>query len=144
MALVGRDPDPGTAAWFEVQVDGLDLGAFTSCEGLGAEFEVFEYMQGGENTYIHKLPGRMKYTTVKLSRPVDAKTSAIGTWFKKLRDQVTRGNGKISVYDGNKKLIAQWELAGMYPVRWTGPSLTAEGNQVAKETLELAHNGFLS
>ena len=30
-----------------------------------------------------------------------------------------------------------------YPFRWTGPSFSAEGNAVAKETLELAHHGFI-
>jgi len=40
--------------------------------------------------------------------------------------------------------VAKWNLEGVYPVKWTGPSLDAAGNQIAVETLELAHNGFLS
>lgn len=144
MALVGRDPDPAMGLWFEVRVDGQDLGAFSTCEGIGAEYEVFEVMEGGENSYVHKLPGRMKYTTIKLSRPVDANTTKIAQWFQSLKNQPKRSNGSITVYDGNKKTIASWSLEGIYPIRWTGPSLSSEGNQVAKETLELAHNGFMS
>ena len=39
--------------------------------------------------------------------------------------------------------VAEWVLMGVFPVRWTGPSLDVNGNQMAIETLELAHNGFL-
>jgi phage tail-like protein len=39
--------------------------------------------------------------------------------------------------------VATWSLAGVYPVRWTGPSLDVGSNQWATETLELSHNGFV-
>jgi phage tail-like protein len=145
MAVVGRDADPGLALWFEVVLDGVqDLGYFTSCDGIGVEYEMLEYIEGGENSYVHKLPVRMKYGTIKLSRPIDASTAKVATWFSGMKNQVTRSNAVIKVFDGNKRQIAQWTLEGVYPVRWTGPSLTADGNQVAKETLELAHNGFMN
>lgn len=143
MALQGRDADPALGLRFEVKVDSQDLGYFTTCDGLGAEYEVMEYTEGGENTYVHKLPGRMKYTAIKLSRAVDANTSKIAAWFTSMRQGVKRGTAVITVYDGNKKAIAEWKLDGVFPLRWTGPSLSADGNQVAKETLELAHNGFM-
>ena len=41
------------------------------------------------------------------------------------------------------KTIAEWHLTDVYPSRWTGPTLSADGNNVLKETLELAHNGFI-
>jgi phage tail-like protein len=43
----------------------------------------------------------------------------------------------------NSKPIWQWDLTGVIPVRWTGPSLSAESAKIATETLELAHHGFL-
>jgi phage tail-like protein len=101
-----------------------------------------EYTEGGENSYVHKLPGRMKYTAIKLSRPVDVSTSKIAAWFTSMKQEVKRSTASITVYDGNKKTIAKWSFDGVFPLRWTGPSLSADGNQVAKETLELAHNGF--
>ena len=39
--------------------------------------------------------------------------------------------------------VCHWSLVDVYPVKWTGPTLDAGGNQVAVETLELAHGGFL-
>src|SRR3954454_8643475 len=86
--------DPATGLRFEVKVDGIDIGAFTACDGLGAEYEIFEYMEGGENGYVHRIPGRLKFTPVKLTRPVDAKTGAasggLATWFSNLRSSSSR------------------------------------------------------
>ena len=45
--------------------------------------------------------------------------------------------------DRERTVVAEWSLAGVIPVRWTGPSLSAESPKVAIETIELAHHGFL-
>ena len=139
--------DPATGLRFEVRVDGVDIGSFTACDGLGAEYEVFEYQEGGENGYVHRLPGRLKFTPVKLTRPVDARSGSasggLAAWFSQLAHEVKRKTASITALDARGRQIAQWNLVGVYPSRWTGPSLSADGNNVPKETLELAHNGFM-
>jgi len=145
--MAADDPDPATGLRFMVKIDGEEIGSFTACDGLGAEYEVFEYQEGGENSYVHRIPGRLKFTPIKLTRPVDTRSGPEGgglaTWFSQLKTSVTRKNGSITAYDTRGKEIAQWNLVGVYPSRWTGPSLAADGNNVPKETLELAHNGFI-
>jgi phage tail-like protein len=142
-----NDPDPATGLRFEVSIDRMDIGAFTACEGLGAEYEVFEYQEGGENGYIHRIPGRLKFTPIKLTRPVDAKSGfnsrGLAAWFSQLKNQVSRKTATITARDARGNILAQWSLVDVYPSRWTGPSLSADGNNVPKETLELAHNGFI-
>jgi phage tail-like protein len=135
--------DPATGLRFEVKIDGVDVGSFTSCEGLGAEYEIFEYQEGGLNTYVHRLPGQLKYSTIKLTRPVDDSSKQLASWFSKQRDSVERQTGSITAFDGQGNQIASWNLVGLYPARWTGPGFSLEGSAVAKETLELAHNGFV-
>jgi phage tail-like protein len=139
--------DPATGLRFVVKVDGVDIGSFTGCEGLGAEYEVFEYMEGGENGYVHRLPGRLKFTPVKLTRPVDERSGSasggLAAWFSQLKDQVDRKTASITAVDARGKQIAQWNLVGVYPSRWTGPSLSSDGNNVPKESIELAHHGFI-
>ena len=39
--------------------------------------------------------------------------------------------------------VATWNLSGVVPVRWTGPSLNVDSPKVATETIEIAHHGFL-
>ena len=58
---------------FTVRVDDYgSLGSWTKCEGLSVEYEIQEYKEGGENTFVHRLPGRAKYQNIKLTRPLTA------------------------------------------------------------------------
>ena len=136
--------NPAITLRFDVRVDGVDLGSFTSCDGLTAEYEVFEYEEGGLNGYVHRLPGRLKFQNIKLTRPIDEKSTQLASWFSRMQQQVTRSTATIIAYDSYGTMISQWSLADVYPARWTGPTLSAEGTEIAKETLELAHNGFLA
>jgi phage tail-like protein len=45
---------------------------------------------------------------------------------------------------GDGKVVATWELDGVVPVRWSGPSLNLDSPKVATETVEIAHHGFRS
>ena len=49
----------------------------------------------------------------------------------------------MSVLDASGAVVATWSLMGVFPAKWQGPSLDIGANQVATETLELVHNGFL-
>jgi phage tail-like protein len=135
--------DPVTSLRFDVKVDGEDLGMFTACEGLGAQIEMQEYQEGGQNGFIYKIPGRMSYTPVTLTRAIETSKGSLAAWFTAYR--VNPGGGKtgaITAYDGMGTQVAQWNLVDVYPSRWTGPRFGLDGAGVANETLELTHNGF--
>jgi phage tail-like protein len=119
------------------------LGLWTKCEGLGIEYDVLEYKEGGQNGFIHRLPGRAKYANLKLTRPIDKQSTRVAEWIASLQGEATRETAEISVLDPAGEVVATWNLAGIFPTKWTGPALDVAGNQVAIETLELAHNGFM-
>ena len=136
--------DPGLGLRFQVSIDGqVSLGNWQRCDGLTVEYDIHEYREGGLNGYVHRLPGRAKYQNVKLTRPVDGNTMAVAGWVASVQARLQPGTARISVLDPAGETVATWNLFGVFPVRWTGPSLDVGGNQVATETLELAHNGFL-
>jgi phage tail-like protein len=138
------DPaDTAVSVYFEVRVDGHELGAFTGCDGLGCEIVVEQREEGGVNSFVHQLPGRIKYTNVKLTRPVNPDTGKIAAWFASMNGTVRRTQAEIIAKSNDAKPVFAWTLTGVIPVRWTGPSLSAESAKVATETLELAHHGFL-
>jgi phage tail-like protein len=140
-------PDHPTAQSlrFQVKLDGgADLGNWSKCDGLAIEYEVVEYKEGGENGYVHRIPGRAKYQNIKLTRPLNQDTKKVTAWIASLRAAVERQTAQISALDTEGKVIASWNLDGVYPVKWNGPSLDVGNNQVATESLELAHNGFLA
>lgn len=129
---------------FRVKLDGgADLGDWSKCDGLTVEYEIFEYKEGGENTFIHRIPGRAKYQNIKLTRPINADSKRVADWIAGMKTRVKRETAEISALDSEGHPITTWNLEGVYPVRWTGPSLDIGNNQAATETLELAHNGFM-
>ena len=49
----------------------------------------------------------------------------------------------ITAKSWDNRVVAQWSLMGVLPVRWTGPTLNHDTPKVATETLEIAHHGIL-
>ncbi len=136
---------PPTTVHFSVSIASKDLGIFTACEGLGCEVVVEQREEGGNNSYVHQFAGRIKYTNVKLTRPINGDSSKVAAWFADLAVQkvTPRPTATIEALapDG-VTTIATWQLLEVLPVRWQGPSFNVEGPKVATETLELAHHGF--
>ncbi|MBF6606463.1 MAG: phage tail protein [Chloroflexi bacterium] len=136
--------EPGLSLRFAVTIDhSTNLGTWTKCEGLAIDYEVMEYSEGGNNAYVHRLPGRRKYANIKLSRPVSSDTAAVMAWLASVQAAVAPVTARISVCDTNGETVATWNLSGVFPARWSGPTLDVGTNQAAIETLELAHTGFL-
>ena len=137
-----NDSDPGLSVCFAVKIDDNDLGSFNSCEGLGCEVVIEQREEGGNNAFIWQLPTRLKYTNVKFSRPLGADTAKVAKWFASMTSGVKRRTATIQVMSGDGKVVATWELDGVVPVRWSGPSLNLDSPKVATETVEIAHHGF--
>jgi phage tail-like protein len=136
--------DPATSLRFTVTIDGhSSLGNWTKCEGLIVEYDVHEYNEGGLNGFVHRLPGRAKYQNIKLTRPIDASSAAVAGWVASVQAMGNRVTAQIAVVDPEGTPITFWNLMDVFPVRWTGPNLDVDTSQVATESLELAHNGFL-
>ena len=136
--------DPGLGLRFRVTIDGqTSLGNWTKCEGLEVEYDIHEYEEGGQNGYVHRIPGRAKYQNIRLARPVDPSSIQVATWLASIQAVVKRQTAQIQVMDGAGSVVAMWNLMGVFPAKWTGPNLDVTSNEVATETLELVHNGFL-
>ena len=123
---------------FVLRVDGVEIGSFTKLEGLAAQYQVEEYREGGLNGYVHHLPGSLSFSNVKLTRPINDKTPSLGKWFTAGTDKVTRRTATVEAYDTAGHRVAQWELGGVVPVKWSGPMLGVEGQTVLHESFELA------
>ena len=137
-----NDSDPALSVCFAVKIDDNDLGTFNSCEGLGCEVVIEQREEGGNNAFIWQLPSRLKYTNVKFSRPLGKDTAKVAKWFASMTSGVKRRTATIQVMSGDGTVVATWELDGVVPVRWSGPSLNLDSPKVATETVEIAHHGF--
>ncbi|MGV9712394.1 phage tail protein [Gordonia sp. NPDC003424] len=134
--------DPAVSVCFSVTVDSAPLGDFLSCEGLGLEIVMEQREEGGNNGMVWQLPSRVKFSTVKLTRPVCGDSYKLAEWVSAVIGGYTPTTAKIAAKNGNGDTVAEWSLQGVLPVRWTGPSLNLESPKVATETVELIHHGI--
>lgn len=135
-------PEPAVSVCFAVSIDDEALGAFNSCEGLGVEVVMEQREEGGTNGFVWQLPTRLKFSNIKLTRPVCSDTTVVMAWLSELATGVKPRTASISALSADNIVVASWGLIGVIPVRWTGPSLNLDSPKVATETLELAHHGF--
>jgi phage tail-like protein len=126
---------------FEVTIPalGVQVGFYTELTGMSLQVDVMEYPEGGLNTYVHKLPGRVKHNNVTLKRGV-TNENALLEWVK--ANSATPTDMSVKLYDSEGTPIRSWKFAGAYPVKWTGPDVNAGGTTVMTESLEIAHNGI--
>lgn len=141
--MTAREGDPALSVCFAVSIDDENLGAFNSCEGLGCEMVLEQREEGGNNSMVWQLPTRLKYSNVKLSRPIGKDTIKVTEWFASMVGGLEPKTAIISARTGDNQVVAEWGLLGVVPVRWTGPSLNLDSPKVATETVEIAHHGIL-
>lgn len=136
--------DPAVNIVYRCTIDGLiPLGMWTKIEGLGLEYQLTEYREGGVNGYTHKILGPCKYTNLRLSRPVDSTSDLLMTWLQSNMVHVVPQTMAISAMTMAGDEITTWNLSGVVPVKWTGPSLDIMSNNVATETLELTYQEII-
>lgn len=146
MAPAGERTDPHLSFNFLVEIDALSRAAFQECSGLESNIEVVEYSEGGEIT-PKKLPGRTKYSNIVLKRGVTNDRDLFDwylRWAKGEADPVKdRVTGSIILLDRLGQEKVRWNFENAWPVKWEGPTFNAAGNDVAIETLEIAHEGIV-
>ena len=130
-----------TSSHFRLSIPGISIGSFRECNGLSMEFEVFEWAEGGNNEFVHHLPGRMRYPYLQFSAGMTDGT-ALQEWFWKTREQaeLKEITVELATQDGQTK--RSWTFADAFPVRWSGPAVSADSHGMAIESLDVAHSGL--
>lgn len=136
-------PGPGISWLFHVRIDAADIGVWTECTGLSAKYDVEEFKEGGENGFVHKLPGRLTFANIQLKRPLDRQSGMVASWFARVPVTPMRSTAVITALDSNLDPVTSWNLVDIVPISWTGPSFNASGTNLAVEQLEIAHHGFV-
>jgi phage tail-like protein len=126
---------------FRVEIDGITRAAFHEVSGFDSTIDVIEHREGGDNTTPRKLPGMTKHSNIVLKWGM-TDDAQLYQWHRDaINGDIERRNGSIVLLDRRGHEIARWNFVSAWPAKWVGPSLTAEGNDVSIETLELAHEG---
>jgi phage tail-like protein len=134
--------DPYRNSNFLVEIDGITQAGFSDCSGFGSSTDPIEYREGGENTTVRKLPGPTKYPNITLKWGLTDSTDLYNWYRDVVKGKIQRKNGSIIVLDLEGKEKIRWNFLNGWPTKWDGPVFSAKGNDVAIETLEIAHEGI--
>jgi phage tail-like protein len=135
----GDRVDPYSAFNFTVEIDGVTQAGFSEVSGLDTENDVVEYRTGNIENRVTKLPGLKKYPNIVLKRGF-TKDLALWDWRKKVMDGKTeRRSGAIVLHNEAREVALRWNFTEGWPSKWQGPAMNAKNNEVAIETLEIAH-----
>ncbi len=144
MPQTGQRVDPYGSFDFLVELDGIVRASFAEASGLDSTIDVVEYREGGENETVRKLPAKTKFSniTLKWGTTDDHELYDWHRQWVKGDPAARRKNGSIVLLDRTGQEKVRWNFINAWPVKWTGPSFNAKNNDVAIETLELAHEGL--
>ena len=142
MAETGSRNDAFSAFNFLVEIDGVTVAGFSECSGLTAETDAIEYRTGAEDITVRKLPGLKKFTNISLKRGF-TNSKELWDWRKLVMDGRTqRQSGSIVLLNEAREPALRYNFREAWPSKWEGPTFNAKNNEVAIETLEIAHEGL--
>lgn len=143
MAQTGQRIDLARNFNFLVEIDGISQGGFSECSGLSSTTEVIEYREGGNNTTVLKFPGKTTYGDITLKWGI---TDNLDLWQWRqdvINGQVTLKTGAVVLFSlDQSQEVARWNFINAWPTKCELPTLSAKGNDIAIETLVLAHEGL--
>jgi len=128
---------------FQVEWGGVRIG-FTEASGLDVETEVIEYREGNSFEYSKlKMPGMIKYGNITLKRGVFAGDNDYFKWWNTVKlNTIERRDLILSLLNEEHEPVVVWKVKNAWPVKVQSTDLKGDANEVAIESIELAHEGL--
>jgi phage tail-like protein len=117
---------------------------FTEVTGLTMESDVIEYREGS-NPEFHKvkMPGLQKLSNITLKRGMFVGDIQFNEWMNTIEmNKVERRDVTIKLLNEKHEPVITWQVLNAWPVKVQSSDLKADGNEVAIETMEIAHEGI--
>ena len=140
--------DPYSSYNFLVIINGISddgkavSGSFTEVSGLDLEISPIEYRNGSEDITVRKMPGLAKYTNITCKRGITGDLDFWNWILSGVQGQLQRADGAVALLDENRVEVMRWNFRRGWACKYTGPGLNAANNEIAMETLEIAHEGL--
>ena len=128
---------------FEVKWDS-NVMSFQEVSGLDVEAQPIEYRHGDSPTFSSiKMPGLKKYSDITMKKGVMKSDNKFWDWFNEIKmNTIKRIPVTISLLDEAGSPTMVWTLTNAFPTKISGTDLKSTGNEVAVETIVIAHEGL--
>lgn len=133
---------------FRFEVDlGTELKgvAFQEVSGMDKEVQIIEYRHSNSTLFSTiKMPGIAKYGNITMKRGVFVNDNNFWKWMDEIKmNTIKRRTVLIKLLDENGAVTMQWQLNNAWPTKITGTDLKSDANEVAVDTLEIAHEQLI-
>jgi len=136
--------DPLLAFQFGLILKGNEVAGFSEVTGLDVETDVEKFREGGDNVQERQLVGPSKFPSRLVLKRGMTKDGTLWEWHQKaVQGEVRRQDIAVVLFDAANKERWRWSFRGAVPVKWTGPAFRAAASELAIETLEIIHKGFV-
>ena len=128
---------------FSVEIPELGVVGFQEVSGLDVEPSLVQYrrVKPGVTPPTIAMPGIQKTGTVTLKRGVFARNDRFRDWYNGVAgNRAKRSTVTIKLIDERGHPSMTWTLTNALPTKITGADLDGTGNDVAIESLEIAHD----
>jgi phage tail-like protein len=135
--------DPYRSFNFQLQIDGVPLGAFSEASGLTAEGDAVDYREGTDmQSNVRKLVGLRKYANIMLKRGY-TQDKSLWLWYMAIVNGTPdRRNVTIVLMNEAHQPVLRWHAENAWVNKIEGPTFKAAGNEIAIESVELVHEGL--
>ncbi len=129
--------------YFRVSFGDVEM-SFQEVSGLDVEAQPLEYRHGDSPSFsVIKMPGLKKFSDVTMKKGTCPAGTELWAWINAVKmNTVKRQKVTIALLDEAGAPTMVWTLANAFPTKITSTDLKSSGNEVAIETLVLAHEGL--
>ena len=131
---------------FHFQVDwaGAKI-SFTEVTGLVMEREKIEYRHSDSKDFNKiAMPGMVKNSNITLKRGKFVGDFDFNIWLDSIANERVGNRRDVTIRLLNEKHepVAAWTASRCFPVKVSAPDLKSDANEIAVESIEIAHEGL--
>jgi len=131
--------DPYGNYRFRVEISRVTQANFSEVTIPDSTSEVIEVREGTDAVNVRKQSGLIAYGNLILKWGITA-SMELYNWRKMVEQgklTSVRRNMSVILIDEEGNDAARWDFTNAWPSKYKGPDLTAKGNDIAIETLEI-------
>ncbi|WP_085315874.1 phage tail protein [Derxia lacustris] len=119
--------------------------SFMEASGIGPEMQTETVIEGGENRFVHVLPGGFKHPRLVLKRGITRADTKFGAdcWSLLSGGFANAVVPYKAIYlmllDANATPVRTWSFENAYPVKWSVDPFGSTKNSVAVDSIEFSY-----